>query len=164
MSRADKQGYWATPEMEGMIVHRLYRILTHPKALVRGQNLLYDAQYTYRHWHFVPRVAQDTMIAQHSIYCGMRKSLDFQASMYCDHYVYWKDDGKVVDFSVPEHQRWKYNCTDYVRTREVGEVEAEIIKAYARGRRRLPAEGCRARPSVHAARRSDRQEAAGRDG
>ena len=70
------------------------------------------------------------MIAQHSIYCGMRKSLDFQASMYADHYVYWKDDGKVVDFSVPEHQRWRYNCTDCVRTREVGEVEAEIIKAY----------------------------------
>jgi DNA polymerase I-like protein with 3'-5' exonuclease and polymerase domains/uracil-DNA glycosylase len=130
MCREDKHGYWATEQMEGAIVHRCYRIMTHPRVKVRGQNLLYDAQYTYRHWHFVPRVVQDTMIAQHSIYCRMRKSLDFQASMYCDHYVYWKDDGKVADLKVPQEQRWTYNVTDCVRTREVGEVEAKIIKSY----------------------------------
>lgn len=130
MCREDRRGYWATEQMEGGIIWRLYRLLTHKNVWVRGQNLLYDAQYTYRFWHFVPNVKQDTMISQHSIYCGMRKALDFQASMYCDHYVYWKDDGKVADLKVPEEQRWTYNCTDCVRTREVGEVEAEIIKAY----------------------------------
>lgn len=127
MTREDKHGYWASAEMEGAIVWRLYRVLTHRNARVRLQNGLYDCQYTYRHWHFVPRVAQDTMIAQHSIYCGLRKSLDFQASMYADYYVYWKDDGKVADLKIPEEQRWKYNCTDCVYTREVGEVEQDLI-------------------------------------
>lgn len=128
MCREDRQGYWALPEQETAVVWRLYRVLTHRNVRVRLQNGLYDCQYTYRHWHFVPRVAQDTMIAQHSIYCGLRKSLDFQASMYCDHYVYWKDDGKVADLKIPEDRRWRYNCEDCVRTREVGEVEAGLIK------------------------------------
>lgn len=92
MCREDRNGYWATPEIEAKVVWHMYKLLRHPNVRVRGQNLLYDCQYTYRHWHFVPRVAQDTMIAHHSVYCGMRKSLDFQASLYCDHYVQWKPD------------------------------------------------------------------------
>ena len=87
-------GYWELEE-EVALVHLTYRILTHPNAKVRGQNLLYDAQYTYRHWHFVPRVVQDTMISHHTMWAGLPKRLDFQASMCCDHYVYWKDDGKT---------------------------------------------------------------------
>lgn len=122
-----KEGYWSEVE-EAQIVHAIYRVLTHPNALVRGQNLLYDAQYTYRHWHFVPRVAQDTMIAHHSVFSGLPKSLAFQASMYCDHYVYWKDDGKTWEKNMSEEQLWGYNCVDCVRTREVGEVSAENIK------------------------------------
>ena len=92
MSREDRRGYWPTEEVEAAVVWRIYRVLRHPNVRVRGQNLLYDCQYTYRHWHFVPRVAQDTMIAQHSLYCGMRKSLDFQASLYCEYYKQWKPD------------------------------------------------------------------------
>lgn len=125
----DRNGYWATPEMEGAIVHRLYRLLTHPKVKVRGQNLLYDCQYTFRHWHFVPRVAQDTMIAQHTVYPGLPKALAFIASMYCDHYVYWKDDGKTWEKNVSEDQLWRYNCIDCVRTREAGENLEKIAPA-----------------------------------
>ena len=128
MTREDRRGYWPTEEVEAAVVWRIYRVLRHANVRVRGQNLLYDSQYTYRHWHFVPRVAQDTMLAQHSLFCGLRKSLDFQASMYCDHYVYWKDDGKIADASVPEDKRWRYNCEDCVRTREVGEVETALLK------------------------------------
>ena len=124
----DRQGYWASPQTEARIVHALYKVLTHPSAKVRGQNLLYDCQYTYRHWLFVPRVAQDTMLAHHSMWCGLRKSLDFQASMYCDHYVYWKDDGKTWSKDMSEDQLWRYNCIDCVRTREVGEVETATIE------------------------------------
>ncbi len=127
MSREDKTGYWSL-ESEAAIVHKLYLILTHPRAKVRWQNGLYDAQYTYRHWHFVPNGAQDTMIAHHSVFCGLPKSLAFQASLYCNHYVYWKDDGKVVDLKVPERQRWVYNGTDCVRTREVGETLTQTIE------------------------------------
>ncbi len=91
MSRSNQAGYWSTEE-EAAVVFALFRLLTHPKVKVRGQNLLYDCQYTFRHWHFVPRVAQDTMLSHHSCFSGMKKSLDFQASMYADFYVQWKPD------------------------------------------------------------------------
>ena len=119
-------GYWP-PDEEAYIVLALYRVLTHPGVRVRGQNLLYDAQYTYRHWHFVPRVAQDTMIAQHSMFCGQPKRLDFLASMYCENYRYWKDDGKQWSPKMGEEQLWVYNLDDCTNTREVGEVEQATI-------------------------------------
>lgn len=122
-----REGYWMAEE-EAAIVYALYKLLTHPNARVRGQNLLYDCQYTYRHWHWVPRVAQDTMISHHSAFCGLQKSLAFQASMYCDHYVYWKDDGKTWNADTTEDQLWRYNQIDCVRTREVGEVSARTIR------------------------------------
>ena len=92
MSLDDRAGYWTFPEQEAHVVWLLYLLLTHPKVKIRGQNLLYDCQYTYRHWHFVPNVKQDTMIAHHSVFCGMPKSLDFLASLYCSHYKQWKPD------------------------------------------------------------------------
>lgn len=82
--------HW-TLEEEAVLVFALRRLLTHPKIWVRGQNLLYDCQHTYRHWHFVPNVKQDTMITHHTAFSGLKKSLDFQASMYCDYYSYWKE-------------------------------------------------------------------------
>lgn len=91
MSKDNLDGYWGEEE-EACIVYRLYEILTNPSAKVRGQNLLYDCQYTHRHWHFIPRVAQDTMLSHHVAFAGMRKSLDFQASLYCDYYKQWKPD------------------------------------------------------------------------
>lgn len=91
MSAQNKQGYWTELE-EAVIVWNLYKLLTHPNCWVRGQNWLYDAQYTYRHWHFVPNFKQDTMVSQHVMFCGLKKSLDFQASLYCDYYVQWKPD------------------------------------------------------------------------
>lgn len=87
----DGSDYWSTADEEGAVVWHLYRLLTHPNCWVRGQNLLYDCQHTYRWWHFVPNVKQDTMLSHHSTFCGMKKSLDFQASMYCDYYEYWKE-------------------------------------------------------------------------
>lgn len=89
ISRENQAGYWS-PEGETQLVYLIYRILTHRNVRVRGQNLLYDAQYTFRHWHFIPRVAQDTMISHHVAFAGLPKKLDFQASMYCDYYVQWK--------------------------------------------------------------------------
>ena len=96
MSATNKEGYWSLEE-ETMIVWLLYKLLTHKRVKVRGQNLLYDCQYSYRYWHFIPRVAQDTMISQHVAFAGMRKALDFQASLYCDYYVQWK----------PDKEQWK---------------------------------------------------------
>jgi uracil-DNA glycosylase len=91
LSQANKEGYWPEGE-EAYIINRIYAVLTHKNALIRGQNLLYDAQYTYRHWHFVPRVAQDTMISWHVAFPGLPKKLDFQASLLCKHFTQWKPD------------------------------------------------------------------------
>lgn len=124
----NKEGYWA-PEEEAAIIHLLYLILTHRNVKVRWQNGLYDAQYTWKWWHFIPRGHQDTMISQHTMWCAQPKSLAFQASMYCEHYVYWKDDGKTWNQGMGEEALWSYNCVDCVRTREVGEVEIQAISS-----------------------------------
>lgn len=125
----NREGYWAADE-EGILVYWLYQLLTHPHVRVIGQNLLYDSQYTYRHWHFIPRVAQDTMISHHVTFLGLPKNLGFQASMYCDHYVYWKDDGKTWDRKMGEDQLWAYNGEDCARTYECAVVEKENIRKF----------------------------------
>ncbi len=122
----NREGYWG-PEEEAEITYELYRLLTHPNVNVVGQNLLYDSQYTLRHWHFIPHVTQDTMISHHVAFAGLPKRLDFQASMYCKQYVYWKDDGKQWDKHMGEEQLWRYNAEDCVRTQECAQVEREMI-------------------------------------
>jgi DNA polymerase I-like protein with 3'-5' exonuclease and polymerase domains/uracil-DNA glycosylase len=114
-------GYW-NEDIEAAVIHRIIRILTHANSRVIGQNILYDSQYTWRHWGFVPRVSQDTMTSQHSIFSDLPKSLAFLASIYSDHYVYWKDEGKNWEPGEPEDQLWHYNCLDCVYTLEVAEV------------------------------------------
>jgi hypothetical protein len=95
MQRGKPEGYWALEE-ETWIIWTIRRITTHSRCRIRWQNGLYDAQYIWRHWHFIPRGAQDTMISQHSIFSDLPKSLAFQASMYSQHYVYWKDESKGI--------------------------------------------------------------------
>lgn len=128
MSRGNPHGYWSAGE-EADIVFLLYQLLCHPLVQVVGQNLLYDCQYTYRHWCFIPAVSQDTMIAQHSIFSDLPKALAYQASVYCDYYFYWKDEGKEFNAGGNDEDKgWYYNCEDCVYTDEVGRVEAEIAQ------------------------------------
>jgi len=124
MDGTSTKHYWLEEE-ETAIVFGLYKILTNPNAKIRWQNGLYDAQYIYRWWHFIPRGVQDTMISQHSLYAALPKSLAFLASMYCEWYCYWKEEGKVAE-NVPPSQRWRYNLQDCVYTREVGEKLSEL--------------------------------------
>jgi uracil-DNA glycosylase len=123
----NREGYW-DPDQEARIVTWLYQILTHKNAQVVGQNILYDSQYTWRHWHFVPNVTQDCMISQHAIFSDLPKSLAFQASMYCNYYVYWKDEGKDWAKNMGEDQLWRYNCEDCVYTDEAGRTELDLVK------------------------------------
>lgn len=90
--------YWPEHE-EAEIVFMLYKILTHPNCRVVWQNGLFDSQYIYRAWHFVPRHHFDTMIGQHSCFSTMPKSLDFISSMYADFHVYWKGIARGLDQS-----------------------------------------------------------------
>ena len=120
VERAD--GYW-TLEEEASLMHLLYQVLTHQNCEVIGQNFSYDAQYFWRHLHYLPRLKHDTMLAQHVCFSNMQKGLDFLSSMYCQHHEYWKDDGKTWDEKTGEDQLWRYNCQDAVITFEVAAVE-----------------------------------------
>ncbi len=128
MYSGNKEGYWSHEE-EAVIIHYLYRLLTHKKVKVIWQNGLYDAQYTYRHWHFIPKGEQDTMISQHSVFSALPKNLAFQASMYCDYYVYWKDEGKNFNTGGRDEDKgWIYNCEDCVYTVESAIAERKVAK------------------------------------
>lgn len=117
MCSESPSGYWDLSS-EAWIVHTLQRLLLHPNVLTIGQNLIYDYQYLWRHWGFFPSKTRDTMINHHLAWPGLPKALDFQASMYCEHYVYWKDDGKEWHEKQDEEELWRYNATDCVRTWE----------------------------------------------
>ena len=132
------EGYWTLDE-ETEITWRLYKLAKHRNVRWSGQNFLYDAQYTHRHWGFVPNVVHDTMLSHHSIFSNSQKSLAYLASMYCEDYVYWKDDGKTWEPSVSEEQLWHYNCEDCVRTFEVWQGELNAIKALTPVWPKLPA-------------------------
>ncbi len=125
LARGNKEGYFPEEE-EAYIIYLLYRVLTHPAVAIRWQNGLFDAQIIHFNWHFIPNGGQDTMIAQHSVFCSLPKSLAFLASMYAEHYEFWKDEGKVGEGN--EERRWTYNCKDLIYTREVGEVLTTVVK------------------------------------
>lgn len=119
--------YWSEPE-ERAILATLTALFTHPNVRVIGQNFGYDAQYFAVQAGFLPVVHYDTMLMQHVVLAGMKKSLDFISSMYCEWYEYWKDDGKEWDPKVPEEQYWNYNCMDCVYTFECAEVLDDLIE------------------------------------
>lgn len=120
------EGYWDLNQ-ETIIVQRIIRLMVHPNAEIVGQNFLYDAQYTHRHWGIIPNLKRDTMIAQHSCFSNMQKGLDFLSSMYAEHHLYWKDEGKEWDPSIPEDEYWKYNCKDAVITFEVDDALQTVV-------------------------------------
>lgn len=121
------EGFWSVAH-EAELIYLLYKVLTHPNCIVVGQNFTYDIQYFYRHFMWMPRLQRDTMIGQHVLFAGMKKSLDFQASMYCTRYKYWKDEGKEWDKSMPEEQLWAYNCMDAVATYEIDTVHQDLVQ------------------------------------
>lgn len=121
-----KDGYWPV-EQEAQITYALYQLLTHKNCEVIGQNFSYDAQYIYRHWHFLPNLKRDTMLAQHTLFSNLQKGLDFLSSMYCEHHLYWKDEGKEWDAKTGEDQLWTYNCKDAVITFEVDTAQQAAV-------------------------------------
>ena len=117
------QNYWNEAD-EVIVAQLLQKLLTHPNARIIGQNFIFDAQYIHRSWHYIPNFARDTMTAQHVCFPGMSKSLDFIASMYAEHYRYWKLDSfdKVTDAIL-----WEYNCIDCCYTFEVDSVLQQVV-------------------------------------
>lgn len=126
MDSTKPDGYWPI-EQEAAIMFALYQLLTHPNCQVIGQNFLYDAQYFWRGFYFLPNLVRDTMLSQHVIFSNLPKGLDFLSSMYCEHHVYWKDEGKEWDAKTGEDQLWTYNCKDAVITFEVDDAQQSVV-------------------------------------
>lgn len=128
-------GYWNEGE-EAYVWSALREIVTHPNFKVIGQNWAYDSQYHYRWFLATVPVYWDTMLTQHCMYPGTPKGLDYLASLYCDYYRYWKDDGKHWDPSaMPEDDYWAYNCDDTEYTYEVYEAQRPVVEADSRLRK-----------------------------
>ena len=121
-----REGYWPERD-EALIQFALYQLLTHPNCQVIGQNFSYDAQYFFRHLHYLPNLTRDTMIAQHCLFSNLQKGLDFLSSMYCEDHEYWKDEGKNWDEKTDERQLWTYNCKDAVKTFEVDTAQQAAV-------------------------------------
>lgn len=120
----DEHFYW-TQAQEIEILGLIQYLFIHPNVTWIGQNYLYDCQYFYRHWGFLPVNVIDTMIAHHAIYSNMRKGLDFLSSMYAHDHVFWKDESKDWDAKIGEQQYWIYNCKDACITFEIEPKIAE---------------------------------------
>lgn len=109
--------FWP-PEEEAHLTHLIRQVLTHPNIQIEGQNYAYDTQYI-RHWLGVtPKCAFDTMLAQHLLFPGTPKGLDYLSSMYCRYHSYWKDDNKEWDLRADETAHLVYNAVDVLRTYE----------------------------------------------
>lgn len=124
----DSGHYWSLDE-HVEIRHRLKALLTHPNCLGVGQNFSYDLQYFSRRMLFLPNICDDTMVAQHVLFPGTPKGLDYLSSLYCSNHVYWKDEGKEWDPRIHDEERyWRYNCIDCVRTFEIIEQQEKVIE------------------------------------
>lgn len=121
-------GHYWTEEEEIELSFLLKELLTHPLVEVVGQNFNYDNQHFAKHLGYLPHQGFDTMIAQHVLFPGIPKALDFLSSMYCHWHRYWKDE--MDDYSrLPENmeQYWTYNCKDTVVTYEAALVLKELL-------------------------------------
>lgn len=121
-------GHYWTEEEEIEICFLMKELLTHPLTQVIGQNFNYDNQYFARYLGYLPNQTFDTMIAQHVLFPGIPKALDFLSSMYCHWHRYWKDE--INDYTrLPENmdQYWTYNCKDVCVTFEVAMVLENLL-------------------------------------
>lgn len=127
--RGGNHNYWTIQEETDILVLQ-QSVLTHPNARVVGQNYLYDIQHIAKSWGYKPNVYMDTMLAWHTVFSGEKKSLDFLASLFCDHYCYWKDELKDYNsYPIDPLLYWNYNCKDAVYTYEIAEKLPVLLES-----------------------------------
>ena len=132
MSVLKPEGYWSESQ-EFVLVKLMKLILEDPNCLVCGQNFSYDYYYLASCWGIKANVVHDTMVAQHVLWPGTTRALDFLSSIYCSYHRYWKDEGKGYHDGVStveeELEYWEYNDKDSVVTHEVRENIIPLLKA-----------------------------------
>ena len=123
------KNYWEEKD-EIEIVSKIKYLLEGKGIVSVFQNGLYDCQYLSFFWGIKPWAVADTMIAHHVCFAGLRKSLDFMASLYCNNYVYWKDELKnYKDAPADDTQFFNYNCDDCTYTFEIWEILHPLLKS-----------------------------------
>jgi DNA polymerase I-like protein with 3'-5' exonuclease and polymerase domains len=120
--------WWACDE-ETHLISLIRKVLHNPHIQLEGQNFLYDLQYFRRYLGVGEVPFFDTMLAHHLLYPGTPKGLDYLSSLYCEHHVYWKDEGKEWDSKHLGFDRLlQYNAVDCMRTFECATVLRRLIR------------------------------------
>lgn len=119
--------YW-TLSQECDLLKLMSKMLTHPNAMVVGQNYIYDTWYYLRSLGLKPRLRHDTLLAQHLIWPGTPKDLGTLSSIYCQYHRYWKDDNKEWSGKSSIDDHLKYNGEDSLRTIEIAQNQRDVIK------------------------------------
>ncbi len=123
------KSYFALHE-EQEIWASLKEILEHENCKIIGQNFIYDTEWFHRLYNIKAIVSFDTMVAHHLLFPGTPKRLDYLASLYCEHYAYWKDESGDWDAFPDDADRyWKYNCKDTRATFECAKVLKSALKS-----------------------------------
>ena len=113
--------YWSEEE-ERAILARLSALFLDPEVRMIAQNFPFDATILEREFGLSCNALwMDTMVAQHTCYSELPKSLDFLCSIYTRRPRY-------SDYTVSsDHSTWTYNCYDCVVTWEVAQrLEEEM--------------------------------------
>lgn len=118
-----------TLEQEQHVVALIRQLLMSPKLSIIGQNYIYDYQFIGRKWNVYTPVTYDTMLMHHLLWPGTPKGLDYLASLYTRHYVYWKDESQDWDGSGGHESLWQYNCKDVRETFDIHLELRNIIKS-----------------------------------
>lgn len=122
------QNYWQLWQ-EQAIFRDLKVLLEHPNARIIGQNFIYDTEFLWRYYNIRALVSFDTMVAHHLLFPGTPKRLDYLASLYNNHYIYWKDEREDWDQLPEDAERyWLYNGKDIRATFESAMVLRNAIE------------------------------------
>lgn len=122
------QNYWQLYQ-EQAIFRDLKTILEHPNAKITGQNFIYDTEWLWRYYNIKAIASFDTMVAHHLLFPGTPKRLEYLASLYNEHYVYWKDEREDWDQLPEDAERyWLYNAKDIRATYEATFVLQHAIR------------------------------------
>lgn len=124
------EGYFPFEE-EALLREKFKETFTDPGTELVLQNGLYDAQYIAKDMGFMIDMKHDTSVMQHVCFPSLEKRLNFIASMYCEHYEYWKDDGKDWESKEGgEENHWVYNLDDVSYTLECYHTLKKLIEHY----------------------------------
>lgn len=125
-----KTEYWSI-DQELLLISKMTTLFQHKNVRLVGQNFHYDSMYFAVKWGIAPRCADDTMLMQHLVFVELPKGLHVLASVYSNHYQYWKDE--LDDYNkAPEddYKFFRYNAQDCCYTYECVAPLRRLIETY----------------------------------